>query len=197
MKPADADLDDLAFKDLHSGNLEHAKTLAGQALSRNPSDLVARAILDDIAKRANGAPALAAGPAAPAAKPADSKPVVGRTGRPESAGRQSRTTADFLRPKALPPQRRSTRAPLWKQQWQKDVQSTINQARSQVDATPDAAAALIHNKTNDLKAETALGPEMRDRLLGMLRTASREIQPHEENTAREQQRIRERWHSAK
>ncbi len=57
-------LNDLAFKDLHSGNLEHANTLASQALARNPSDLVARAIKDDIAKQANGAIALAAGPAA-------------------------------------------------------------------------------------------------------------------------------------
>ena len=175
-------LDDLAFKNLHSGNLEHAKTLASQALSRNPSDLVARAILDDIAKRANGTPAAAASQWAPlAVKPPDSKPVVSEPGDLNlQVDNGVAATKEIKEGTAL------------EVQWQKDVQSTINQARSSVDATPDVAAALIRNKSNDLLAETALGPEMHDRLLGMLRAASREIQKRtEENTAREQQRIRE------
>ncbi len=181
-------LDDLAFKNLHSGNLEHARTLASQALSRNPSDLVARAILDDIAKRANGAPAAAAGQrAAPAVKPADSKPIVAERGdlnlHDDNGG--------LSPPDGAAAAKEIRESTALEAQWQKDVQSTINQARSSVDATPDVAAALIHNKTNDLKAETALSPEIRDRLLGMLRIASREIQRRtEENTAREQQRIR-------
>ena len=78
------------------------------------------------------------------------------------------------------------------EQWQKDVQNTINKARSQVTVDPDAAETMIQNKTNDLTAVTELRPEMRDRLMGMLRAASREIKRRkEEFTHREQQRIRE------
>jgi hypothetical protein len=51
---------------------------------------------------------------------------------------------------------------------------------------------LIRNKTNDLAAVNDLRPEMRDRLLGMLHAASREIQRRaEEITARQQQRIQQ------
>ena len=56
------------------------------------------------------------------------------------------------------------------EQWQKDVQNTINKARSQVAVDPDEAEAMIQQKTSDLTAVTELRPEMRDRLMGMLRT---------------------------
>ena len=50
-------LNDLAFKALNGGNLDSADKLAGEALSRNPNDLVARAVKDAVAaKKAGGAP---------------------------------------------------------------------------------------------------------------------------------------------
>ena len=78
------------------------------------------------------------------------------------------------------------------EQWQKDVQNTINKARSQVTVDPHAAETMVQQKTNDLTAVTELRPEMRDRLMGMLHAASREIKHRkEEFIFREQQRIRE------
>ena len=78
------------------------------------------------------------------------------------------------------------------------MQNTINKARSQVATDPGTAETMIQNKTNDLTAETELRPEMRDRLMGMLRTASREIKHRkEEFTHREQQRIQTRWPAAR
>ncbi len=48
-------MSDLAFKALHAGNLDSADKLAGEALNRNPNDLVARAIKHAIAaKKAGG-----------------------------------------------------------------------------------------------------------------------------------------------
>ena len=83
------------------------------------------------------------------------------------------------------------------EQWQKDVQNTINKARSQVMVDPGKAAAMIQNKTSDLTAVSELRPEMRDRLMGMLRTAGREIKHRaEELIFREQQRNREEWPNA-
>ncbi len=183
-------LNDLAFKDLHSGNLEHANTLASQALVRNPSDLVARAIKDDIAKKANGAIALAAGPSAAPARQVGN--VVGEPGDLNLQGDSLQGDSGLPPPEGAAAAREINQNSALEQQWQKDVQSTINQARGQVALKPDAAAALIRNKTNELMSETTLGPEMRDRLMGMLHSASREIQTRtEENTARDQQRIRE------
>ena len=78
------------------------------------------------------------------------------------------------------------------EQWQKDVQNTINQARSQVSVDPGKAEAMIQHKTNELTAVTELRPEMRERLMRMLSTAGRDIKHRkEELTYREQQRIRE------
>ena len=51
---------------------------------------------------------------------------------------------------------------------------------------------MIQNKMNDLTAVSELRPEMRDRLMGMLRNASREIKHRtEELVFHEQQRNRE------
>ena len=78
------------------------------------------------------------------------------------------------------------------QQWQKDVQNTIGKARSQVVADPDKALAMIRQTTSDLAVVSELRPEMRDRLMAMLHTASREIkQRMEEFTLRQQRRIQE------
>ena len=183
-------LNDLAFKDLHSGNLEKAKVLAGKALSRNPSDLVARAILNDVAKKADAAPAAAVpgggNPAAPPDKAVDDLP-----GEPGDLNLQGNAVG-------LPPPngdavtREINESTALEQQWQKDVQATITLARSQVDTTPDVAAGLIRNKTSELRSETALRAEVRERLAGMLRAASKQIQQRiEENTARQQQINRE------
>ena len=54
-------LTDLAREALNGGNLDSADKLAGEALSRNPNDLAARAIKDAIAKKAGGAPAAGGG----------------------------------------------------------------------------------------------------------------------------------------
>ena len=78
------------------------------------------------------------------------------------------------------------------EQWQKDVQNTVNKARSQVTTDPAKAAAIIQNKTNDLIGERELRPEIRERFMAMLHRAAREIKHRgDEITFKEQQRIHE------
>jgi len=179
----------LAREALKGGNLEGADRLAGAALGRNPNDLAALAIKDAIAKKAGGTAAPAGGVVAAAAK-ADLPPLpaVGESGDLNLQGGDG----GLPPPEGAAAAKEINESSALEERWQKDVQNTINQARSQVSVDPTKAAATIQQKTSDLTAESELRPEMRDRLMGMLRAASREIQHRaEEFTFREQQRIRE------
>ena len=178
-------LTDLASKALHAGNLESADKLAGEALNRNPNDLVARSIKDAIARKA-AAPA--GGPAGAAAKTGENAPVVSEPGDMNLQGGND----GVPRPDGAAAASQINEANALEEQWEKDVQNTINQARSQATVDPAKAAAMIQLKTNDLTAVNDLRPEMRERLMGMLHAASGEFKRRaEEFTAREQQRIRE------
>ena len=137
-------LNDLALEALSGGNLDNADRLASEALSRNPSDLAARAIKDAIAKKAVAAPA-AGRCSCPRwlSKRDVSVPAAGAPGdlnlqgdnAAASSARRRRRGQEINQNNAL------------EEQWQKDVQNTINKARSQVAVNPDAAKALIQQKT--------------------------------------------------
>jgi len=162
---------------LEGGNLDSADKLASTALRRNPNDSEARAIKDAIAKKAGGAP-VPVGAIAKAGEPGDLDLQGGQSGLPPPDG--AAAMKEINESTALA------------EQWQRDVQNSINKARSLVMTDPAAAAVMIKNKTSDLTAMTELRPEIRDRLMGMLRTANREIKRRgEEFIHREQQRIRE------
>ena len=183
-------LSDLAFKALHAGNLDSADKLAGEALNRNPNDLVARAIKHAIAaKKAGGlSAATAVGDAVTAAK---NLPVASERGERGDLTLHGGNGA-VAPPNGAAAANEIDQAKALEEQWQNDVQAAINKARSQVMVDPAKAEALIRQKTNDLAIVTELRAEMRDRLMGMLRTASREIKRRaEEYRHREQQRIRE------
>ena len=167
----------LAVEALKGGNLESANRLADAALRRNPNDLAARAVLDAVANR--GGPARAA-----ADKAARSAPAAGDLVLQDDvpAGTQQGAAAE----------REIVQSAALAEQWHKDVRNTIDLARSQVSVETGKAAATIRNKTNDLLAETGLPAEVRERLMGLLRTAGREIRCRGEEVAfRQQQQIRE------
>ncbi len=180
-------LADLAGEALKGGNLDSAARLADEALHRNPNDMYARSIKDAIAKKSNTV-VIGGGPA-PAAKAEAAAPAVG--GDPGALNLQGDGGAPVPDGAAAANQAATDTA--LTQQWQKDVDNTINKARSQVSVDPAKAAAIIQNKTNDLTAETALPPEVREKLMGLLHAAAREIKHRgDEITFHEQQRIREK-----
>jgi hypothetical protein len=167
---------------LDGGNLESADKLAGEALNRNPNDNVARAIKETVAaKKAGKAPA-----PADAAKSGENPLVGGEPGDLSLQGGAAPPPDGAVAATAI------HQARALEEQWQKDVQSTINKARGLVAEKPGEAENLIQAKINDLAVMTELRAEIRDRLMGMLRTARREIKHRaEELTRREQERIRE------
>ena len=171
---------------LKGGNLESAKNLASAALSRNPNDKEALAIKDAIAKSAGGAPAPVVASAPTAGKPENASAAV------EPGDLNLQGNGGIPPPDGVAAAKEINQSTALEEQWQKDVQNTINQARNQVMVDPAKAATMIQQKTNDLTAVAELRPEMRDRLMGMFRTAAREIKHRaEELTYRDQQRIRE------
>ena len=193
-------LNALARDALSGGNLAGADKLAAAALRRNPKDPDALAIQDAIAKNPGGAPAGgAAAPAAAVAKAGGSNPVVAAPGGGGQGDLNLQGDVNLQGDKGgVPPPDGAAaaqeigQANALEEQWQKDVQNTINQARGLVTVDPGKAATMIQQKTNDLTAESQLRPEMRDRLMGMLRTAAREIKHRgEEFTHREQERIQQ------
>ena len=180
-------LSDLAFKALHGGNLDSADKLAGEALSRNPNDLVAREIKDAVAaKKAGGGPlSLAVGVAA---KVVDPPPLPGAPGDLNLQGGDAAAPP----PAGAAAESEIQQANALEERWQKEVEVAINKARSLVAEKPDEAEKMLQQITANLAAVTELRPEMRDRLMGQLRAASREIRRRkEEYIHREQARIRE------
>ena len=129
-------LADLAREALKGGNLDSAEKLAGAALSRNPNDLEARAIKDAIAKKAGGVAAPAAA-LPPAAKAGDNAPVVGEPGDLNLQG----DDGGLPPPDGAAAAKEINQSTALEEQWQKDVQNTINQARSQVAVDPGKAAS--------------------------------------------------------
>jgi hypothetical protein len=75
------------------------------------------------------------------------------------------------------------------EQWQKDVQNTINEARKQVNVDPAAAESTIRHKQQDLAAVSEMRPEMRDCMTNMLSAALREIKHRGEEFIFRQQAI--------
>jgi len=172
---------------LKGGNLESANNLATAALARNPNDREALAIKDAIAKNAGSAPAPAIAAVPTAGNLHDNVPPVPQPGDLNLQG-----DGALPPPDGVAAAREIKESTALEEQWQKDVQNTINQARSQVSVDPGKAEAMIQNKTNELTAVSELGPEMRERLLGQLRTAGRDIKHRrEEFTYRQQQINRE------
>ena len=176
----------LAREALNGGNLDGADKLAEEALARNPGDLSARAIKDAVAKKAGVVPAPAGIPIGAAAKPADKAVVVG------DGDLNLQGDGGLPPPEGAAAASEISQATALEEQWQKDVQNTINKARSLVMIDPGKAEAMIQQKTSDLTTITELRPEMRDRLMAMLHTASREIKHRkEEFVHREQERIQQ------
>ncbi len=178
----------LASEAFNGGNLAGADKLASEALSRNPNDMAARAIKDAIARKTNGGPLPplpTPGAAGVVAKAGEKTPVVGGDGDLNLQGDNG-----GLPPDGAAAVKEINENTALEEHWQKDVQNTINKARSLVMTDPGAAESMIQNKTNDLTAVAELRPEMRERLMGMLHTVSREIKHRkEEYTHREQERI--------
>ncbi|MGA2257937.1 MAG: VWA domain-containing protein, partial [Thermoguttaceae bacterium] len=178
---------------LKGGNLESANNLAGAALSRNPNDKEALAVKDAIAKNASGVPA----PTGAIVPVAAAAPMAGKAGENVPAASEPgdlnlQGNGAIPPPEGVAAEKAISESTALEERWQKDVQNTINQARSQVSVDPGKAAAMIQNKTSELTAETALRPEMRERLMGMLRTAGLDIKHRaDELTFRDQQRNRE------
>jgi hypothetical protein len=173
-------LNELAREALSGGNLESADRLASEALRRNPNDRAAQTVKDAIAKKGTlPVPAYAAaakGPDTPAvaAAPGDLN-LQGGAAAPQADG--GAAAQEVHQSNAL------------EEQWQKDVQNTINQARKQVSVDPAAAETLIRQKTQDLIAVSEIRPEMRDRLMGMLNAAHLEMKHRAEEFIFRQQRI--------
>ena len=179
-------LSDLAFKALHAGNLDSADKLVGEALSRNPNDLVAREIKDAIVKKKAGAAPIVA--AAGPAKVLDTPPLPAEPGDLNLQGGNDTVPP----PDGAAAANEIGQANALEEKWQKDVEVAINNARRMVAEKPAEAEKAIQQITTDLAAVTELRPEMRDRLLRKLRAAGQEIKRRmEEYVHREQERIRE------
>ena len=162
---------------LRGGNVESADKLAGEALSRNPNDMAARAIKGAIAKKAA---------ARPAAGKAANAPVA------EAGDLNLQGNGEVLPPDGAAAMKAINESTALEEQWQKDVQGAINKARSQVMVDPGAAETMLQNETNNLTDASELRPEMRERLMGQLRAASRAIRRRKELFIhQEQQRIRD------
>ena len=115
-------------------------------------------------------------------------PLAGDTRRPEPSGDR----AEFPRPTARPRHRKSARPTPWKSSGRRTCRTRSTKARSQVTVDPGKAEAMIQQKTSDLTAVAELRPEMRDRLMGMLRPrAGKSSIARRSSFIREQQRIRE------
>ena len=171
---------------LKGGNLESARSLATAALSRNPNDKEALAIKDAIAKKPAGLLRR------PAAAPAAGKPGEKYPSRAEPGDLILQGDGAVPPPDGVAAGKEINESTALEEQWQKDVQHTINLARNQVSVDPGKAEAMIQNKTNELTAVSELRPEMRERLMRLLRTAGRDIKHREDElTYRDQQRNRE------
>jgi hypothetical protein len=178
----------LAREALSSGNLESADRLASAALARNPNDPAARAVKDAIARTTVGPLVRTAGYGSRAGAGEQNAPARSAPGDLNLQG----DNAGVPPPNGTAAAQDISQSNALEEQWQKDVQNTINKARSQVMVDPSVAEAMIQNKINDLSVVAEMRPEMRERLMGMLRAASREIKRRKDEVVfRDQQRIRE------
>ena len=179
----------LAREALASGNLASAEKLAAAALRRDPKDPDALAVQKSVAANPGAAPAPAAGaPGAVVPKAAGPGAVVGNPGDvalgpddpslppPDVGAGQNVVDED----KAL------------EERLQKEVQNTINEARAKVGIDPKAAKDMIDQKMTEVLTEPKLRSEVKERLVGMLRAAGREVKRRgEEFVHREQARIQQ------
>ena len=152
----------LARQALASGNLDNAERLAGDALRQDPGNPEALAVRGAVAKQRGGAaPAagaeMAAADPAPAAADGDLDLIGDDAGVfAEALGEQRRVIASVLRT---------------------EVQTTVNQARSQMGTNPDGAIQDLKLMQERVRQAPDLKPEVRDQLVsvigGALREASR------------------------
>jgi hypothetical protein len=176
-------LEDWALKAFAGGNNDDAERLADEALRRDPNDLTARAIKTAIAAKTNAAPTPAAATPPSTAKKDAAVPVAAEPGDVNLQGDNAGTPP----PEGTVAGNAMTQANATEEQWQKDVQNTINRARGKVMEDPNAAEAMLQQKTNDLSAVPEIRPEMRDRLMGMLRAATTYVKQRKEEVIHIQQ----------
>ncbi len=175
----------LARQALASGNLDDAERLASDALRQDPGNPEALAVRGAVAKQRQGiAPAagadIAAAEPVPAAENGDLDLIGEDAGAfAEALGQQRRVFGAILRT---------------------EVQTTVNQARSQMGTNPDVAIQNLKLMQERVRQAPDLKPEVRDQLVsvigGALREASRrrvEVEQRrqlwEENQAAAQERL--------